>query len=54
MNNRKQIVNAIVGILASIFGAASIVTGMIAAKDDRDSLYEEIEDRYGLEPKSEE
>lgn len=52
--NKKQIVNAIVGFIASIAGAASIITGIIAAKDDRETMYEDLEDRYGLEPKDKE
>lgn len=49
--NKKQIVNAIVGIIAGLSGVASIITGVIAAKDDRETLYEDIEERYDLVPK---
>ena len=50
----KQIVNAVVGVLAGLLGAVSIVTQMIADKDDKETMYEELEDRYGLTPRKNE
>ena len=44
--SKKQFVNAIVGIIAGLSGVASIITGMIAAKDDHDTLVAELDERY--------
>ena len=47
---KKQLINVITGGLAALFGVAAMITQLIADKDDREDLYNELEDRYGLEP----
>jgi len=51
---KKQIINLIIGGLASIFGLAAMVTQFVADKDDKEDLMNEIADRYGLEEKNDE
>ena len=51
---KKQIINVITGGLAALFGVAAMITQLIADKDDKEDMYKELEDRYGLEPKDEE
>ncbi|MBP5595014.1 MAG: hypothetical protein J6Y02_06505 [Pseudobutyrivibrio sp.] len=51
---KKQIINVITGGLAALFGVAAMITQLIADKDDKEDIYKELEDRYGLEPKDEE
>ena len=51
---KKQIINLIVSGLASVFGLAAMVTQLVADKDDREDLYEDLEERYGLKKKDDE
>lgn len=49
---KSQIVNTIVGVFAALTGVAAMFTQLWADKDDKESMYEELEERYELTPKN--
>ena len=55
MDGKKwHIVDTVVGIAGGILGIVGIITGIKSANYEEEAMYKELEDRYGLTPKTEE